>query len=258
MEFNYYLHRPENKYKMSKLIIDIGNTKTKVAVFKGEEIINKVVLEKLTLTSLNDILTNHSIQNIIYSSVVVLDKEIKDFLEQQQAIALSADLPLPFENQYSTPNTLGKDRIAAVAAAHYLFPKQNSLIIDVGTCITYDWLINGSQYIGGNIAPGLNMRMKAMHHFTNALPLLDANWGESKIGDSTKSAMQNGGMWGALMEMQGIIDWTRSEWREINVILTGGDTDFFANYLKKEIFAHPDLVLFGLNKILDYNVRLEE
>lgn len=243
---------------MSKLIIDIGNTKTKVAIFNEEEIISKEVFEKLTLTSLNAILTNHSIKNVIYSTVVALDKEIKDFFEQQQVIALSADLPLPFENQYGTPKTLGKDRIAAVAAAHYLFPEQNSLIIDAGTCITYDWLINGKQYIGGNIAPGLNMRMKAMHHFTNALPLLDAHWSGSKIGDSTKSAMQNGGMWGTLMEMQGIIDWARSEWEEINVILTGGDTDFFANHLKKEIFARPDLVLFGLNKILDYNVRLEE
>lgn len=240
------------------LSIDFGNTRTKLALFKEDELKHKFVIEKLSISDLNAILTNHSVKKIIYSSVVQLETVLADYLQQHQALVLTTTTALPFENQYRTPATLGKDRLAAVAAATHLFPQQNTLVIDAGTCITYDWLIEGTTYIGGNIAPGLQMRLKAMHHFTNALPLVDNHWEEKYIGDSTKSAMQNGALLGTLLEMRGIIEWSSSKWKEINVILTGGDTDFFANHLKKRIFASPDLVLIGLNKILDYNARLEE
>lgn len=240
------------------LAIDFGNTRTKLALFETYELKHKFVLEKLTIDDLNAILTNHFIENIIYSSVVQLEMDLEDYLKRKNALVLTATTPLPFQNQYRTPATLGKDRLAAVAAATHLFPHQNTLVIDAGTCITYDWLLKGKNYIGGNIAPGLQMRLSAMHEFTDALPLVDNHWNEQYVGDSTTTAMQNGALLGTLLEMEGIIEWSSSKWNEINVILTGGNTDFFANHLKKRIFASPELVLIGLNKILDYNARLEE
>ncbi|MEM8526325.1 MAG: type III pantothenate kinase [Bacteroidota bacterium] len=240
------------------LAIDFGNTCTKLALFEKYELKQKFVLEKLTVNNLNVVLTNHSVKNIIYSSVVQLESELEGFFQRHQALVLTAATPLPFQNQYLTPETLGKDRLAAVAAATHLFPNQTTLIIDAGTCITYDWLIEGRNYIGGNIAPGLQMRLNAMHEFTDALPLVENHWNEQYVGDSTMTAMQNGALLGTLLEVEGIIEWSSSKWKEINVILTGGNTDFFANHLKKKIFASPELVLLGLNKILDHNARLEE
>lgn len=243
---------------MRKLVIDIGNTKSKLGIFEGEDLIFQVSHHELTLSYLNELLTNHSVKNIIYSTVAGMKAEIQEFLHQHHAMMLSTKLSLPFDNQYHTPHTLGRDRIAVVAAAVHLFPTKNCIIIDAGTCITYDWLMANQSYLGGNISPGLEMRLKAMHTFTNALPLSPLQWDGNTIGKSTEGALQNGALWGSVLEMEGIIDWSKSKWKDINVILTGGNADFFANHMKSKIFAIPNLVLIGLNKILDYNVRLEE
>ncbi|MEM9886460.1 MAG: type III pantothenate kinase [Bacteroidota bacterium] len=236
---------------MQNLSIDIGNTRVKVGIFqKGDLIVQKTV-EQLSVTDLNALLTNHSIQNIIYSSVAEIGKPLLDYLKSLDAVELSHQTPLPFENQYDTPQTLGKDRMAAVAGAMQYFPNENSLVIDAGTCITYDWLKAGKQYLGGNISPGWKMRLQAMHQLTDALPLAEAVWQEEWIGKSTLHALQNGATQGILFEMRGIIDQSKSDWEQINVILTGGDSIFFANRLKRKIFARSDLVLTGLNKILE-------
>ncbi|MEM9847048.1 MAG: type III pantothenate kinase [Bacteroidota bacterium] len=243
---------------MPNLSIDIGNSRTKIGVFQATELIHQAVLPNLSLPHLNALLTNHSIENIIYSSVASLEDQVLQRLNQLNAIALSHTLPLPFENHYETPETLGKDRLAAVAGALQRFPKGNSLVIDAGTCITYDWLIAGKKYIGGNISLGWKMRLQAMHQLTNALPLVENVLPKKTVGKTTEEAMQNGAMLGAVLEMSGMIFWSACEWRQINVILTGGDSIFFANHLKRKIFVLPDLVLTGLNNILNYNVRLAE
>ncbi len=241
------------------LSIDIGNTWSKLGFFEGDELRYHAIFEQLTPSNLEAVLANHSIENCIYSTVAGISEEAKAWLEGHfRTLELSTKTRLPFKNKYKTPQTLGKDRLAAVAGAFQLHPKENCLVIDAGTCITYDVLSEKKQYLGGNIAPGLQMRLKAMHEFTDALPLAPLAPIREPIAKSTEQALQNGGLWGAILEMQGVIDWCEEKFGSINVILTGGDANFFANHLKSEIFVHQNLVLLGLNKILHHNVQFLE
>ncbi len=242
---------------MKHLAIDIGNSRTKVGLFENSMLKAKWVFQELSKNIINDFLTNHSIKKIIFSAVIELKEEVSNLLEKHKnVVELTQRTPVPFQNTYGSPHTLGKDRIAAVAGAVSLFPNANCLIVDAGTCITYEFLNKENQYLGGNISPGLNMRLKAMNAFTEALPLVTQVPVKELIGKNTQQALQNGGGWGAVLEMKGVMTWASSEWQQLNVILTGGDADFFANHLKNEIFVQPDLVLIGLNKILEYNAEL--
>jgi len=241
------------------LAIDIGNTRTKLGVFEEQRLVQVAVWEQWTIVELNNFLTNHSVQNVIYSTVGQLSTEKEHYLKEEcQALELTATTPLPFINTYHTPETLGKDRLAAVAGALELHKGINCLVIDAGTCITYDLLTAAGEYVGGNISPGLTMRLRAMHHFTARLPLVERQQPTEKIGKSTVTAMQIGGGWGTILEMQGVIDHFKKKFGTITIVLTGGDTDFFVNSLKSEIFVHQNLVLIGLNKILNYNVQFLE
>jgi len=241
------------------LAIDIGNTRTKLGVFDKQQLVAVAIWETWTIAELNVFLTNHSVENVIYSTVGQLSAATEDSLKHQFAsIELTATTPLPFVNTYHTPETLGKDRLAAVAGALELHKGETCLVIDTGTCITYDILTADQQYLGGNISPGLSMRLRAMHHFTARLPSVQRAPLDSDIGKSTVSAMQIGGGWGAVLEMQGVIDHFKEKFGKIKVLLTGGDADFFVNNLKSEIFVHQNLVLIGLNKILNYNVQFLE
>jgi type III pantothenate kinase len=243
---------------MKTLALDIGNTRAKYGIFDYNQIVEKGILENLKINDLNAVLTNHLPQHIIYSNVGQLSTKVEQWLADHQATALTMELALPIEYCYQTPQTLGKDRIAAVMGARQQFPSESSLVIDAGTCITYDWLIDGYLYMGGNIAPGVQMRLRAMHEGTHALPLVPMEWQAASIGVSTTHALQNGALWGAVLEMRGVIDWSMQQWTHINIILTGGDRIFFANHLKRKIFAASDLVLQGLNEILNYHVSKEE
>lgn len=239
------------------LTIDIGNTRIKLGIYREGQLVERQTWEEWDLEKLISLTTNQNVQNVILSNVgQAVPAAIDAFLERQFFfIRLNTQTPLPIQNAYRTPETLGKDRIAAVVGAFDMLPYQNCLVIDAGTCITYEFLTKEGIYLGGNIAPGLEMRLKAMHHFTSKLPLVKLGETEHLVGYSTQSAMQNGAQWGAILEMEGIIDWCRSEWGEINVILTGGDADYFVKSLKSQIFVNPNLVLQGLNKILNYNVE---
>lgn len=240
------------------LAIDIGNSRIKLGVFRESELVEKYIWETWTLEKIKNLATNQNVKNVIFSNVGRnMPEEIAHFLRQHFfCIELNTQTPLPIQNTYKTPETLGKDRLAAVVGAFETFPNQNCLIIDAGTCITYDLLRDDGVFLGGNIAPGLEMRLKAMHHFTANLPLLEVGTTEKMIGYSTESAMRNGAQWGIILEIEGFIDWCRSEMGDINVILTGGSVDFFVKNLKSQIFVNPNLVLQGLNKILNYNVEL--
>ncbi len=239
------------------LAIDSGNTRIKFGIYRDGQLLERQTWQDWDLEKIIFLTTNQNVKNVILSNVgQEVPAAIEAYLQQHFFyIRLDTQTPLPIQNAYKTPETLGKDRIAAVAGAFDMFPNQNCLAIDAGTCITYEFLTKAGVYLGGNIAPGLEMRLKAMHHFTAKLPLVQVEKNENFIGNSTVSAMQNGAQWGAILEIEGIIDWCRSEWGEINVILTGGDADFFVKSLKSQIFVNPNLVLQGLNKILNYNVE---
>jgi type III pantothenate kinase len=233
------------------LAIDIGNTRTKIGLFEGEALIHKETLERLTPEALKPLLYNHSVVNCILSSVGGNAPEAVEMLKTQTAfVELSSDTPLPIENRYATPKTLGKDRLAAAVGAWALFPGKQCLIIDAGTCITCDVLSDKGVFLGGNISPGIDMRLKAMHTFTARLPLAERAPLGSWIGVSTETALQNGAQWGALWELSALIDYCETELGPLVVVATGGDADFFEKNLKRKIFANPDLVLMGLNVIL--------
>lgn len=241
------------------LAIDIGNTRVKIGLFQGEQLLMQEIWIGLDILKLNQIVTNHPVQNIIYSSTAHLEQAFLDWgAQQNNCMALTPSTLLPIKNEYGTPQTLGKDRIAAAVGAYALYPQTNCLVVDAGTCITYEMISENGSYLGGNIAPGMQMRLQAMHHFTAKLPLVEQGEIVQKIGTSTTTALRNGALWGAVLEIEGVIEWFKDQFGLVNVILTGGDADFFGKNLKTEIFAHPNLVLIGLNKILTYNVEFFE
>ena len=240
------------------LAIDIGNTRTKFGFFKNGRLRKKLYWEKTDLRKLETLLSNQKVENIICSTVKTVDFKFEKRISKNRFyIRLEANTPLPIQNKYRTPKTLGKDRLAAVVGAFELYPNTSSLVIDAGTCITYDVINAKGDFLGGNIVPGLEMRYKAMHHFTAQLPLIERKGGRIvDIGKDTNSAMRTGGALGTMLEMEAWIQYFKKEYEVINTILTGGDGDYFAKKLKSKIFAHPNLVLIGLNKILQHNVEI--
>jgi type III pantothenate kinase len=235
------------------LVIDSGNSATKVGIFDHEKLIKKLTFT--TLEELQAFMFDTSFENLIIGSVKADEGLIATSASQAKKIfILKSNLPLPVRNLYATPASLGMDRLAAVCGAHDLFPSKNCLVIDAGTCITYDFKDAESNYHGGSISPGLNMRFRAVHTFTAKLPLVSAKSGVALIGQDTESSIQSGVVNGLLAEIDGIIRQYNEKFPELKVILCGGDTGFFENQLKASIFASPELVLMGLNSILIYNV----
>ncbi len=237
------------------LAIDIGNTRTKFGFFKNGRLRKKMYWESTDLDTLIALLDNQKVENIICSTVKTVDPNFEKILKTRFYTRLDANTPLPIKNKYRTPKTLGKDRLAAVVGAYHLFPGESSLVIDAGTCITYDIIDAAGNFLGGNIVPGMRMRWKAMHHFTAKLPLVDKKRSPD-IGKDTISALVTGGSLGTTLEMDGWIQYFSQEYDVINTILTGGDGEYFAKRLKSKIFANPNLVLVGLNKILKHNVEI--
>ncbi len=201
--------------------------------------------------------TNHSPQNVILSTVAAgsASEAVQQWAQRFNYLELHTHTRLPIQNRYRTPGTLGKDRIAAVTGAYALKPSQDCLVVDAGTCITFDYLSRDGAYIGGNIAPGLRMRLRAMHEFTARLPHPGLQETEDWVGASTEEALRNGAQFGAAMELDGYIREGEARFGPLQVFLTGGDADFLAKKVKRKIFVNHHLVLFGLNQILDYNVK---
>jgi type III pantothenate kinase len=235
------------------LVVDYGNTFTKVGVFDGHELKEHYIFA--AQHPLKDFLQNFSGDNFILSSVTHEETSIMEWVSHiKRKYILTYQLPLPIKNLYTTPQTLGVDRIAGVCGAHQKFPGLNCLIIDAGTCVTYDFVDGRGTYHGGSIAPGLNMRFQAMNAFTARLPLAKVVNNPALIGDSTETCLQSGAINGMIAEINGIIALYRQKFEALQVILCGGDASFFENKLKGPIFAIPELVLSGLNSILIYNV----
>ena len=238
------------------LIIDVGNTFVKLAVFQNNSLISKKTCEsKYFLKEFKKILKTH--QDIafgIMSSVGNLDAScLNDVKLDLNILVLDSKTKLPFVNLYETPNTLGVDRIALVSASVQKFPDKNVLIIDAGTCITYDFVSSKNEYLGGAISPGIRLRYKSLHNLTAKLPLLDTQMPKDVIGNSTESSIHSGVVNGVLKEIDGLIDTYKEKYSDLTVILTGGDADFLSKQLKNSIFANSNFLLEGLNYILEFN-----
>lgn len=207
-----------------------------------------LILNKLTITE--------PLGAAIISSTATIPASLLECLKNiPQYILLDYTTPCPVKNRYKNPASLGMDRLAAAVGARKLFPDQACLIIDTGTCITMNYLSAAGEFLGGNISPGIKMRLKAMHTFTARLPLAEINLPEDYFATNTIQAMQNGAVKGAFREIDSFIEETIIKYGTINVILTGGDAYMFESYTKNKIFVAPNLVLEGLNEILKYNVK---
>jgi len=240
------------------LIIDAGNTSVKLAVFDKENLLfDTNTASENFIKQVKNIFNLYSdITWAIVSAVGNLnEKDITALSIFCQVHVLDYTSKIPFKNLYSTPQTLGVDRIALVTAAFYYHPKASSLIIDAGTCITYDIINDCGEYLGGAISPGLQMRYEALHNQTSKLPLLDLDEPLDLIGNSTPSSIHSGVVNGILVEIDGIIEQYRSRFEDLTVILTGGDAQFLSKRLKNTIFADSKFLLTGLNHLLEYNKR---
>lgn len=241
------------------LVVDIGNTRTKIAIISDSNVIHVSTSEENNkIELLDDIVTKYSsFEKGILSSVKETNSELLKYLKNKISHfhILDEKTSLPFNNQYKTKNTLGKDRIAAIAGAHNIFSGQNVLVIDLGTAITFDFIDKKENYLGGNISPGLKMRFKALNQFTDKLPLLSPNDKMSFLGTSTEDAIITGVQRGIISEIEGFINQTKEKYDDLKIILTGGDAYFFDKKIKNPIFVNLNLNLIGLNRILEYNVR---
>lgn len=239
------------------LCIDQGNSSTKAGIFNRDKLIETFVFEQFGKKELSTLLTKFTISSCIFSSVTGENTGLIEELtgKIQTVIELTHTTGIPIENNYLTPETLGKDRLAAIVGASTLMPKSDILVIDAGTAITYDFIDSNHRYSGGNIAPGLNLRLRALHEFTQKLPKVVPKAETPLLGNSTESAILSGALYGIVFEIDGYIDALKIKYPQLSTFLTGGSTFYFDTKLKNAIFAERNLVLIGLNRILLYNVQ---
>lgn len=247
------------------IVLDIGNSMTKAAVFEESILLEQFLFPiELLQNSLSTILKKYSkTSDLLVSSVVKMDKSAFSCLNNKIKVTfLSATSTYPFRNNYETPETLGIDRRVVVSGAVLLFPNQNRLIIDCGTCITYDFVTADSTYYGGAISPGISLRYKALNDYTSKLPLLSLSDFEEPVrpfvalpstGASTSQSIHSGVVNGLVCEIEGCISQYESKYSNFIIILTGGDAEFLAKRLKNTIFANSNFLLESLNQLFQYN-----
>lgn len=237
-----------------QLCIDAGNTTIKYALFNKRRLAFKTVSDTFDQKQLSELLFKYKPEQAIVSSVRVIPKRWLSLLQKNtRTTQITKKTLLPITLDYKTPETLGRDRIAVAVAAAMLYPKQNCLIINAGTCITFDIISEEGIYKGGAIAPGIEMRYQAMHKFTAKLPYVTNRTPVRITGKSTEESLNSGVLNNVCFEIAGAIEFYSSHFSKLNVLLTGGNSSFLAKRLKNSIFAAPNLVLIGLNEILIYN-----
>lgn len=236
------------------LAIDIGNTRIKAAVFEENNLLEVFAFDFSDAdTTLESILKKYpKIRNAITASVGNSAFKIPAGI---QLHVVNHAWPVPFRNLYSTPVTLGPDRIVLAAGATLQFPATERLVIDAGTCITYDFITAEDHYLGGAISPGVRLRYRSLHDYTAKLPLLNSENPIHYIGDSTAHSIHSGVIFGVAAEIDGFIERYRADYPNFIIILTGGDSEFLAGRLKNTIFAHSNFLLESLNRIFHYKIN---
>jgi type III pantothenate kinase len=239
------------------LVLDIGNTRVKAALFQNGHVSKTLHFNLSFPEALQELLLGKKVERVIYSSVLKdLPAFITALVNEIPCLEFNAETPIPIKNNYKSASTLGSDRLAAAIGGWKHFPDTNLLIIDTGTCIKYNFVSQAGEYLGGAISPGIDMRLKALHHFTGKLPLVKADYDFNiLIGRTTQDSLLSGVLNGAVDEMEGMINRYQAQYNDLIIVLTGGNYHFFEKQLKKRIFALPNIVLEGLNEIIAYNVR---
>ena len=245
---------------MVNIAIDIGNSLTKVGYYDEDQLLHFFKVKKLTLARLKEE-TNKLIgrlpQAAILSNVKECDTELYSFLKHSfKFYEVGHNTKYPIKIGYLSPHTLGNDRIAAATAAYLKSGSGPALSINCGSCIIYDWVNKNGIYQGGAISPGLKMRLKALHNFSAKLPLIPPRNINSFIGNTTETSILSGVLNGIIFEIDGFINQYRTMDSSLSTFLSGGDMSYFEGKLKNSIFAIPNIVLEGLNKILLFNERI--
>lgn len=242
------------------LVIDVGNTRIKAAVFENNTLLKAVAFSQEEAEQQWQMLFSkfQHIQAIVTCSVTeYLSKTVQDLGQSIPIYSIGRHTKFPFDNQYATPNTLGIDRMVLAAGAVLQFPNQDRLVIDAGTCITFDYINAANAYLGGAIAPGILMRYKALHDYTAKLPLLEPHYPQQSIGNSTEESIHVGVVQGVLHEIESTITAFAADSTSFSIILTGGDADFLAKRLKNTIFANSNFLLESLYYTYQYHIQNE-
>lgn len=239
------------------LIVDVGNSGTKAACFDGEEIMLPITrFDPEDWEAIGEMATNLRVNNIIYSTVANVPSTAwidKRKIAGQRTFTLDRSRPLPFATDYRTIETLGQDRIAAMAGTIGRVTTAR-LIVDAGSCVTFDLMDSNDRHLGGNISPGIRMRLRAMHEFTAKLPVVALAKPSNLMGRSTEQAMLHGGVLGAAYEIESLFARLVASYRDLRLVLTGGDAGLLSPYLSMEVIIYPNLVLRGLNQIVSFYV----
>ena len=239
---------------MNTLCFDFGNTRLKVAVFENDIFTEEIVLPNDEIFTIERLITIYKPEKTILSSVINHNPGLENFLAAKTKFhKISHITKANFTTSVGKPETIGADRLALSAAAVYYYPNKNNLVIGMGTCITYNFINQYHQFIGGSISSGMEMRFKAMQVFTAKLPLVQAEWNFPLIGYDTKTNMQSGVIAGIAYEMDGFITDYAEKYGNFNVVLTGGDTLYFARRLKNKIFADSNFLFKGLYALSETN-----
>ncbi|HXS36196.1 MAG TPA: type III pantothenate kinase [Flavipsychrobacter sp.] len=241
------------------LCVDWGNSSVKTALFNDETLVDtQTFSHNEAISSLSFYVDDHKPVKSILCSVANHPDGLEKMLQSRTSgyVKLDGRTPLPVMNAYLSQESLGPDRIALATGAHLLYPNKNNLVISLGSCITYNFIQKNKTFRGGAISPGLHMRLRAMHEFTDKLPEVDVDGELLLLGYDTATCMRSGAVLGMACEIDGIVGEYNEQYQDFNAILTGGDAPFFATKLKSKIFADPELLLKGLNLILKHNVPI--
>ncbi len=236
------------------ICFDFGNTRLKAAVFENENFAGEIILPNDEMLSIGKLLAEIKPQKTILSSVIDHNTEIEKLLAAQSSFHKVSHLTKAnFTTPVGKPDTIGTDRLALCAAAVHYYPGKNNLVIALGSCITYNFINQYHQFIGGSISPGMEMRFKGMQLFTAKLPLVQKDWNFPLIGYDTKTNLQSGVIAGMTYEIDGFIEAYANKYSNFNVVLTGGDTTYFAGQLKNKIFADSNFLFKGLYALSETN-----
>ena len=239
---------------MTTLCFDFGNTRLKAALFENDLLSGEFVLPNDTNETIHEIITRYHPQKTILSSVINHNPEIENILAASSNFhKLAAASKINFTTSVGKPETIGADRLALSAAAVHFYPGKNNLVIGLGSCITYNFINQYHQFLGGAISPGMEMRFKSMHEYTAKLPLAPKDWNFPVIAYDTKTNLQSGVLAGICFEIDGYIDFYASRYGNFNVVLTGGDAGYFARRLKNKIFADLNFLFKGLYALSEVN-----
>ena len=239
---------------MVTLCLDFGNTRLKAALFQDADLAEEIILADDSIETIQSLLEKYNPQKCILSSVILHNESIESLLAERTVFhKLTSATKINFTSPVGKPETIGADRLALMAAAVHFYPGKNNLIIGLGSCITYNFLNQAHEFLGGGISPGMDMRFRTMHEHTAMLPLEKATWNFPLIGYDTKTNLQSGVLHGMACEIEGIIERYRSKYGNFNVVLTGGNSSYFAGQLKTRIFADHNFLFKGLYALSELN-----